>query len=280
MALVEGIHQVAIVMKIVLYTAGLGNQIFQYFFCQYLKEKYPGEKIYGCYDKAILNNHNGLEVQNVFGIELPPTNKLVYVLERLIRAFYKRTHCSWFSSHDEATKDTLYYEGYWHNKLLFEDYVPALRFREPAETSEQNQTVLNQIRNCHSVSIHIRRGDYLNPEFEARFAHSCTPDYYRQAIDYALGMWPDAEFFVFSDDIEWVRSNMQIPRAHYIDWNKGKDSHWDMRLMSECHASIIANSSFSFWGAMLGHSKQFVVRPKKWIGDEVPEIFPQDWMII
>lgn len=266
-------------MRIVLYTAGLGNQIFQYFFTLWLQRKYPKETIYGCYDKAILANHNGLEVQNVFDIELPPTNKKVYIIERLIRAVYKRTNCKWYSSHDDADKDTLYYEGYWHDKRFFEDFVSCLNFREDIIISDQNKTVLQRIKSSNSISIHVRRGDYLNPEFEAKFAHSCPPEYYHKAIAYALEQFPDAIFFVFSDDIEWVRANISIPNATYIDWNKGKDSFWDMRLMSECKASIIANSSFSFWGAILGKDKSFVIRPQKWIGDDIPPMFPNSWLL-
>lgn len=265
-------------MKIVLYTAGLGNQIFQYFFTLWLQKKYPKERIFGCYDKAILANHNGLEIQNVFDIELPPSNKLVYIIERLIRAVYKRTKCKWFSSHDDADKDTLYYEGYWHDKRFFGDFVANLKFREDIVMSDQNKYVLQRINTSNSVSIHVRRGDYLKPEFEAKFAHSCPPEYYHKAIAYAMDQFANANFFVFSDDIEWVRTNIHIPNATYIDWNKGKDSFWDMRLMSECRASIIANSSFSFWGAILGEEKSFVIRPKKWIGDEIPSIFPDNWI--
>lgn len=267
-------------MKIILYTAGLGNQIFQHFFSLWLQKKYPKETIYGCYDKAILANHNGLEVQNVFDIELPPTNKRVNIIERLIRAVYKRTKCKWFSSHDDADKDTLYYEGYWHDKRFFESFVSNLKFRGDIIISDQNKSVLQRIKTSNSVSIHVRRGDYLKPEFEAKFAHSCPPEYYHRAIEYALDQFQDANFFVFSDDIEWVRTNIHIPNATYIDWNKGKDSFWDMRLMSECKASIIANSSFSFWGAMLGNKKRFVIKPMKWIGTEVPCIFPITWISI
>ena len=72
-------------MKIVLFTAGLGNQIFQYFFCQYLSDLYPQEKIYGCYDKAVLNNHNGLEVQEIFDIELPPSSWFSHAIARACR---------------------------------------------------------------------------------------------------------------------------------------------------------------------------------------------------
>jgi len=266
-------------MKIVLFTAGLGNQIFQYFFCQYLKDKYPEEKIYGCYDKAILNNHNGLEVKDVFDIQLPPSSFLTHLLVRIIRAIYKRTHWHWLESRDDWNRNTLYYEGYWHNKRLFCNYLSSLRFKDN-ELSDQNRHVLEDLQNSYSVSIHIRRGDYLDPIRCKDFANSCPLCYYQSGIEYALLKCSDARFFVFSDDMEWVKENLTVDNAVYIDWNKGKESHWDMFLMSHCRASIIANSSFSFWGAMLGETKEFVIKPKRWIGEEVPDIFPDYWITL
>lgn len=267
-------------MKVVLYTAGLGNQLFQYCFCRWLQERYPRERILGCYDPAILANHNGLEIDKVFDIALPPTNKLAYIIERLIRAQYKRTNWTFFSSHDEPFKDTLYYEGYWHNKIFVDPFLSELRFIPSLAISKQNQAVLLKIQQGYSVSLHVRRGDYLKPEFEKDFAHSCTPLYYENAIQYVLKKHPEANFFVFSDDIPWVKDNLPIPNAIFVDWNRGKESFWDMRLMSECNACIIANSSFSYWGARLGREKDFVIRPAKWIGNEVPDIFPEKWKIL
>lgn len=264
-------------MKIVLFTAGLGNQIFQYFFCQYLKDRYTNETIYGCYDKAILNNHNGLEVQEVFDVELPPSSWVTHATVRLIRALYKRTRWSWLGSYDECDRDTLYYEGYWHDKRLFEQYAPSLKFRRH-EPSIENANTLQLINSGFSVSIHIRRGDYLDPIRSKDFANSCPLSYYQAGIDYARSVNPDASFFIFSDNIVWVKENLTVPNAVYVDWNKGRQSFWDMYLMSQCDACIIANSSFSFWGAMLGKEKTFVIKPKKWIGNHVPDIFPLNWI--
>lgn len=266
-------------MKIVLYTAGLGNQIFQYFFSLWLQKKYPKEKIYGVYDPAILANHNGLEVQDVFCIQLPPTNKFVYIVERVIRAWYKRTNIELYSSHDNYLKNTLYYEGYWHDKDLFKDFVKGLRFRTPV-LNKENDLVLSEIMNSDSVFLHVRRGDYLKPEFKDEFSHSCPIEYYEKAIALILKKMPEAKFYVFSDDITWVRRSINIPNPTYVDWNTGKNSYLDMYLMSHCKAAIIANSSFSFWGAMLGQKKKVVIKPKRWIGGEVPQIFPESWLNI
>ena len=179
-------------MKIVLFTPGLGNQMFQYLFYLYLRDNYPNQNIYGYYNRNILNKHNGLEVDKVFDIQLPP----------------------------------------------------------------------------HTV-ISCRKDLFLQ---------SCTPQYYESAISVMKEKFQKPVFFVFSDDIPWVKVNLNIPNAYYIDWNKKENSYLDMYLMSLCTASIIANSTFSFWGAMLGNKKELVIKPKKWIGDEIPEIFPPSWL--
>lgn len=266
-------------MKTVLFTAGLGNQIFQYFFSLYLKDKYPNETIYGCYDKAILNNHNGLEIQNVFDIELPPSSMITHLIVRLTRALYKRTGWQCLGSHEDSFKDTYYYEGYWHNKVLFDKYVSELKFKNHTP-SKENKQILEDIDTSNSVFIHVRRGDYLDPIRSKDFANSCPVSFYESGIKHALSVFPDPRFFVFSDDIVWVRDNINIPNATFVDWNKGKNSFWDMFLMSHCKAGIIANSSFSFWGAMLGTRKDFVIKPQKWIGNEIPDIFPDNWISI
>lgn len=265
-------------MKLVLFTAGLGNQIFQYFFSEWLKKEYPNEKIMGVYDEGILANHNGLEVHKVFDIVLPPTNKFAFYIERVLRAWYRRTKKDLFlMSHDDWHKNTLYYEGYWHDKNLFQEFVGILKFR-PLLLNDKNKDVLDRINNGNYAFVHVRRGDYLKPEFKEAFSNSCRVDYYENAISIVQQKISQVKFVVFSDDISWVRQSIVIPNALYVDWNKGKDSYIDMYLMTHCQAAIIANSSFSFWGAMLGKPDKLVIKPKKWIGDEIPHIFPDTWV--
>ena len=106
--------------------------------------------------------------------------------------------------------------------------------------------------------------------------------YYDKAISIIREKIIDPQFFVFSDDIDWARNNLSIEDAHYIDWNNGDDSIFDMYLMSQAKMNIIANSTFSFWGAYLNKNSPLVVYPKKWFnndcGVKVPDIFPNTWI--
>ena len=89
-------------------------------------------------------------------------------------------------------------------------------------------------------------------------------------------------FFVFSDDIDWVKQNFTFNKVYFVDWNKGQNSFWDIYLMSQCSANIIANSTFSFWGAYLNKNNPFVIYPQKWVRTNLkqPNIFPKKWMAL
>ena len=262
-------------MKIVLFTPGLGNQIFQYCFCLYLRDKYH-ENIYGYYNKEMLNKHNGLEVHKVFDIILPQSTNLSNSLAIMARTFNK-FGIGYFKSKNTPQKDCLYYDGFWQHFYLIQDYVGDLKFREEIPSS-QNKEVLDIINKSNSVSVHIRRGDYLDPIRIKQFGQSCPEEYYRKSIDYFKQKYNNPVFVFFSDDMDWVKKNLKLEGAIYVDWNNGNKSSWDMRLMSNCKSSIIANSTFSYWGAMLGKEKEYVIKPLRWIGNEIPDIFPNHWI--
>lgn len=263
-------------MKIVLFTPGLGNQIFQYFFYLYLRDNYPNQNIYGYYNRKILNKHNGLEIDRVFDIQLPLHPLVSDISAFLVRAL-GGLGVKCFIGKDRLLPWKIYLDGYWQNKKYFKDYVEKLRFRKVV-LNERNTHIISLIQKTKSVAVHVRRGDYCDSCRKDIFLQSCTPQYYETAIDVMKRKFSDAVFFVFSDDIPWVKMNLNIPNAYYIDWNKKEYSYLDMYLMSLCTANIIANSTFSFWGAILGNKKELVIRPQKWIGDEVPDIFPVSWL--
>lgn len=104
------------------------------------------------------------------------------------------------------------------------------------------------MQECNSVSVHIRRGDYLNPENKAMFGNICTPAYYRKALEVMREKMPDVHFYIFSDDIPYVRKELKGEDFTIVDINHGKDNFYDMWLMSQCKHNICANSTFSFWG--------------------------------
>lgn len=265
-------------MKIVSFRGGLGNQIFEYLFYLYLSEHFPCDNVYGYYGRAI--DHNGLEIAKWFNVKLP--NEVFFVKYiRKIAYCLKSMRLPWSVVDDMCfQKNGLVYEGWWQDKKYFGNYLKNLSFKN-FKLSERNREILEMINKYNSVSIHVRRGDYLNPKFAPRYAGICTEDYYNRAcksIEYRV---EDPIYFVFSDDIDWVKSNLHIDNAQYIDWNNGVNSFFDMYLMANCKHHIVANSTFSFWGAMLSVHKDCIkICPQKWFntGYKEPDLFDDTWL--
>jgi hypothetical protein len=111
----------------------------------------------------------------------------------------------------------------------------------------------------------VRRGDYLKPRVRVAFGDICTPDYYREAIAYICKKITNPAFFIFSDDLPWVKEQLPLPDAVYVTGNTGLAGFRDLQLMSRCKHHIIANSTFSWWGAWLNQTPdKIVVAPAKW----------------
>ena len=134
----------------------------------------------------------------------------------------------------------------------------------------------------NSISIHIRRGDYLHPKFNHLYGNICTIEYYKEAITILQQKYANLHFYIFSDDISWVKENLPIVPSTYIDWNKKEDSWQDMYLMSQCKHNIIANSSFSWWGAWLNNNpNKTVICPSRFMNlNQQSDIVPEDWIQI
>jgi hypothetical protein len=139
----------------------------------------------------------------------------------------------------------------------------------------------NKILSTNSVSIHIRCGDYLSPKYISIYGGICTIEYYKRAISYILQTVDNPVFFIFSDDIEWTKDNITINNAIFVSNNKGINSFLDMYLMSICKHNIIANSSFSWWGAYLNKNKnKKVIMPNRWFNSKLPDpnVFDSKWI--
>jgi len=154
--------------------------------------------------------------------------------------------------------------GYFACEKYYADIMEALRkqfvFTESGHA--ENRKMAERMRNGESVSIHIRRGDYLDAENAAMFGNICTEEYYAGAIREMKQIYPIAHFYVFSDDIPYVKEHYKGEEFTAVDINRGKDSFYDMWLMSQCRHNICANSTFSFWGARLNRNKEkIVMRP-------------------
>lgn len=171
--------------------------------------------------------------------------------------------------HEEVlSMDDKYLVGYWACEKYYADILEVLRrdisFPPAGDNrlQERNEETIRLMEGAQSVSVHIRRGDYLDDVNKSLFGGICTEAYYQAAIAYMQERLPDVRFFLFSDDIPYVREQYQGEQYQIIDWNQGRDSFYDMMLMSRCRHNICANSTFSFWGARLNpHKDKIMIRP-------------------
>lgn len=298
-------------MKIVNITGGLGNQMFQYAFALSLKKTFPLEEVYidtSHYHTIFfkhfkgINLHNGFEIDKVF-----PNAKLPiagfrqiahlsyyvpnYVLSRLLRRILPHRknelippYVKNYSYLPEAYYlGDCYYEGFWQCIKNFEGIQPELMevFAHPVP-NDYNFQMIAEISSSQSVGIHIRRGDYLN---EPEFRNICGIDYYKKGIETILSDGNSHTFYVFSNDMAWCKDNIAPlvgeNSIHYVEGNKGKDSCWDMFLMTYCKDLIIANSSFSWWGAFLNQHVDRVVAPDPWLNRDCEiDLYESDWIRI
>lgn len=175
----------------------------------------------------------------------------------------------------------VYFSGYFQTPQYFEHIRDDIlrTFKLKKRLNKANSDMLQKIKKSgNAVSVHIRRGDYL------KFSdiYGCVTDkYYDNAMKYIADHIKKPKFFVFSDDIQWCRDN--IPKCYdvvFVDINDGAHGYFDMELMKNCKHNIIANSSFSWWGAWLNENpNKIVIAPKQWFNDNRPtDIIPKDWI--
>lgn len=290
-------------MKIVKILGGLGNQMFQYALYLALKEKFPIETIkvdLSCFNGYPL--HNGFELDRIFHLDYGRAS-----FKDLLRLAYPYSHYRLWQvgkyifpirktmcveKSDFSIDETVlsyagdrYFDGYWQHEEYFkfakDKIIHAFTF--PELSDEKNKYVLSCMKSANSVSIHVRRGDYLNNPL---FDNICDIVYYKKSIDFLQqNVNPDL-YCIFSNDIEWCRLNLEsvIPKDKivYVTWNKGNSSYIDMQLMANCKHNIIANSSFSWWGAWLnGNPNKIVLTPKRWMNKSLSkDPIPATWIKI
>ena len=183
------------------------------------------------------------------------------------------------------TQDALCF-GYWQSEDYFRLEAGTLRqqliFRQCP--SDLTLTVAEAVLSCPSATfVHIRRGDYVANTIANQHHGLCGIDYYYRSIEYLHERVSGARFFVFSDDQDWVKRELGplLQPATFIEHNRGADSWQDMYLMSLCRHAIVANSSFSWWGAWLNpEADRVVIAPKRWFANQVTlneKIIPARW---
>lgn len=279
-------------MYIVAIEGGLGNQMFQYALFISLKERY-GDGLMKL-DLSFINPfmHNGYELQRVFGIQQPLCTKweviryseycskniafgslwtFVWAVRRKIfgrkkSMVYQADSTQYFPLCEKLDKNRNYYfKGVWANYRYFKECESAIRniFIFPEISDEKNLKWKEMIEQTNSVSIHFRGGDYYTENFEI-----IGEKYYTKAVRLLKEQFEELCFFIFTDDPENAKKNIgTFDDCYYVDNNKGSSSYIDMQLMSLCKHNIMANSTFSFWGAYLNSNRnKVVIGPRSTVG--------------
>ncbi len=287
-------------LKIQFLNGGLANQVFQYIFARYYELSHPGDKMYmdDTYF-ATYTVHNGYELENVFGVRPHMLSGCFdgkvwnFILEEKrrgksvpqilqenqvdIQMVTEMGNYGDFNPFDGQVfsipgngyypeildvPGNIYYHGYWIHKSWFGKYAEAFlqELRFPEITDERNLRYQDRIRSTHSVSVHVRRGDYEALKLEL------DPEEYRGGMEVFRGQAPgEWHLFVFSDDIGWCRSHAQqlgfgcFSEITYVEGNTAGQNFRDMQLMAMCEAMILSNSAFSYLAALLNPGRKYTL---------------------
>lgn len=266
-------------MIIIRFQGGLGNQLFQY--ALYKELQYLGKKVYA--DLSIFEQKEGLREYELYklGIKVdiadpkavrrmcPPGEGIItkIIKNTIYRKHFTKEKNSYKFERFFLECDDQYLIGYWQTEKYFQDIKDQLRneIRFAPLSNKENITILDKIHSTNSISVHMRFGDYIsNPIYD----NICTDKYYMAAIKEMRKIYKDAVFYIISDDIERAKKLLNNNTFKYISWNKGKNSYYDMKLISQCRHNILANSSFSWWGTWLNENKgKTVIAPSIWLNN-------------
>lgn len=292
-------------MIIVRLMGGLGNQMFEYAIGRRLADQLhvPLKLDVSWFREQELRHYSlwALSIREDVATDAEVSQLIGYessLLRRLVRraipggrsrpAGHVRERTFAYDPRVLEVSDGAYLDGYWQSDKYFAGSVERLRaeytFLRPL--AGQNLEVADQIRQRTSVSLHIRRGDYVSDDKTAEVHGTCDAAYYQQCIEYLAEYVKDPVFFVFSDEPDWARENLDIPYpTTVVSHNDASRDFEDLRLMSLCHHHVIANSSFSWWGAWLDpEPSKIVLMPKRWFHAGDPEaaasIRPAGWIAL
>ncbi len=297
-------------MKAVHILGGLGSQMLAYSLYLSLKNAYPNEKVicdFTAMHKYGHVCHNGEELTKIFDIKeqyIPSylaaivysKNPFFRILRKLSKIFgIIKFHDALQKKYnfDESVfnkKGTVIYHQCWTSWKYFLGVEPQIKeiFKFKPIKGEKNIETQKKILSSNSISVHIRRGDYIGSKFSEGLVDNIS--YYRRAFEIINKKITNPHFFLFSDDPKWVAEKLikeiQGASVTQIDWNSSYDSYIDMQLMASCRHHIIPNSSFSWMAAYLAKSpEQIVISPKNWSGDlstgiELKDMNMPDWLVI
>lgn len=283
-------------MVITQLAGGIGNQMFQYAaghaLAARLRSKFKIDTSRYEWDK-----YRKLEIQNlkITASKANTIERLAYSaptkfpINRLPAYLYPVTYfkenSTAFDTRSKSLSGNIYMVGTWHSYKYFESVTDSIRkeFRFRSRFSKPGQNIVREINKSNAVSIHVRRGDYVT---SAKFSkvHPVQPiSYYQQSIRLVEQRVKNPKYFIFSDDIGWCRDNLDIDNAVFVS-EQTKSGIEDLELMTHCQHAIIANSSFSWWGAwLITNQRKFVIAPKKWFADRsivTKDIYLPEWKVI
>jgi len=288
-------------MIIVKISGGLGNQLFQYTFGQYVAKKTNKDVVYDIQTDlrianftprtlALLNFNLELNVATEKDIRKMRffSKKSFQRIERKLVQLYPflnkkyKVEKNFHSEFIQDVKDNCYYDGYWQSFKYLDLNESLLRSQMvlDAYSLKNKAELIDRISNSQSVSIHIRRGDYISIKANSSIFNLCSLEYYSNAINYINSSFPNAQYYIFSDDIEWTKLHFIGDQYLFMDGNEPIE---DLYMMSLCKHNIIANSTFSWWSAWLNQDRnKIVIAPKQWYvgkqNDFIQELIPNKWI--
>ena len=281
---------------------GLGNQLFQYAYGRYLQEllndnvtylvsSYKSDELRELaldkfdIDKSWIQDSDTVywdshrlkkisykifkRLDEIFHFALTDNTPTKYYIEKQKRlqkhGLYVHEQHAYLMPNITCAKEK-YADGLWHHPMYADKMIDALREELQLKSGIDLPAELqSDIEASESVCVHVRRGDYLNYNYYM----VCNPAYYNECMLEIKKMHPQVKFFIFSDDIEWAKNNLnasEIAESVYVP--QGNADYVDFELMRRCKHFIISNSTFSWWAAYLGEYKQkTVITPDKWYSD-------------
>lgn len=275
-------------MIVVQLIGGLGNQMFQYALGRKLAVQHNTELFLdpSNLETDLLRSYSldaypikaELISEKIRGVFFRQNQKLLtkiaYKVQTIFRPtiIYYEPHFS-VDKHVFSLSGNIYLSGYWQSEKYFSEIATLIRkeftYSDPvSESFKKYSTLIDQ---SMAVSLHIRRGDYVLDSKVQTIHGTCDLDYYYKAVDHLSRFFPDLQLFVFSDDPKWVSQNLSFSNEIKVHIVSGSEltEHEDLALMTRCKHHIIANSSFSWWGAWLNdYPQKKVIAPKRWFADE------------
>lgn len=289
-------------MIIVKLMGGLGNQMFQHAFGRVLETNLQEKVLYDrswFYQNFAGTTPRELEL-NAFDLSLPyikykkpvfsgKIGRLIKILKQAINLEpkYIKVNEETFVLDQIKDKNHYYFEGYWQNPQYFEGIRETILkdFSFPELKNPEDANLHDQIATCESVAVHIRRGDYINNPATNQYHGTCSIEYYKNASEHIVSRIPNAKLFLFTDDPDFVKNNFGFLSNATVVSNSIRSDIDELNLMHLCKNFIIANSSFSWWGAWLSQNpEKIVIAPQKWFNNVEAEknckIVPENWVRI